>query len=278
MITTRRPRPLVGALTALVLAAGLVASGSTSSQALNPALGYSGPCVGADALTGTTIVVDFQHLDNPVGTLPNIVRCSPNADPTTNPRNGVEALQDAGFALQGTAQYGLAFICKIESQPSNQTCQQTPPANAYWGYYHANGAGHAWTYSNSGAANRTVIPGGFEGWSFSNGSNPVPGEDPYNPAVGASTPTVTIGVSDLDQKITLGQSTTISWSATNSVSGIADGVTPSATGAGNWTGAKTVPSGSQTITPTAKGTYNYWIKVTASGGQTARAKVQLKVV
>lgn len=191
----------------LAVLAGTIVAGATPASAA----GYAGICTGADALTGVTVVVDFQELDGNGGVAaPTITRCSPNASPGTQ-RTGIKALQDAGIAVAGTVQWGLGFVCRLENRPSSteaiprttnpayhEACVKTPPAEAYWSYWHANGAGTTWTYSSYGALNRNVIPGGFEGWSFSLNktatTNPVPRVTPRNPAVNASNATVSLPV------------------------------------------------------------------------------------
>jgi hypothetical protein len=114
-----------------------------------------------------------------------------------------------------------------------------------------------------------VVPGGFEGWSFSLNrtatTNPTPRVTPRNPAVDPSNPTVSLSINDLDRRITLGQSTSLTWTSTNATSIVADSTSP-ATGGGSWTGALAVPGGTRTITPTARGTYTYTIRATGIGG------------
>lgn len=243
---------------------------------------YTGPCVEDDALTGVTVVVDFQELDGNDGVpAPTLVRCSPAADPETS-RTGVEALQDAGLAVTGTAQWGLAFICRIENRPGPaeplptglgthvEACVLTPPASAYWSYWHADGSDSTWTYSSFGAANRTVVPGGFEGWSFSLNrtatTNPEPGVAPYNPEVDPDAPTVSLSVDELIPVIDLGESTTLTWNSSNAVDVIASAVDP-ATGGGSWSGSLGGSSGTVTITPTAAGVYTYEITAIGANGQ-----------
>ncbi|MET0236418.1 MAG: hypothetical protein ABW224_17350 [Kibdelosporangium sp.] len=275
----RRPLTL---LSGLALLAGAAVAAAAPAGAVDPTKGYAGICTGADALTGTTVVVDFQELDGNGGTpAPTITRCSPNANPGTD-RSGVKALQDAGIAVAGTVRWGLGFVCRIELRPSSaeslpltsnptykEPCVNTPPAAAYWGYWHADGAGTTWSYSSFGALNRTVIPGGFEGWSFSLNksatTNPVPGVTPTNPAVGPANPTVSLSVNDLDRKIALGQSVSLTWGATNATSVIAHAVSP-ASGGGSWSGSLTIPVGTQTVTPTSTGTYVYTVGAAGTGG------------
>lgn len=270
------------AIGGLLLSAALTVGVQTAVQTPAHAAGYDGICTGADALTGVTIVIDFQELDGNGGTpAPTITRCSPNPSPGTQ-RTGIKALQDAGISVTGVAQWGLAFVCRLNGRPSatesipissnpnyHEACVVTPPASAYWSYWWANGGGTTWTYSSYGAANRNVVPGGFEGWSFSlnktASTNPPPGVTPNNPAVNPSNPTVSLSVDDLDGKITLGQSTSLTWSSTNATGITAYSVSP-ATGGGSWSGSLAVPGGTKTITPTAKGTYTYTIRATGSSG------------
>jgi hypothetical protein len=163
-----------------------------------PTTYYNGVCTGSDALTGTTIVIDFQQLDGLNGmAAPDIVRCSPN--PGGAARTGIKALQDAGITVTGTTRWGLAFVCRLQGRPTaseplpvsgnptyKEACTNTPPPSAYWSYWYANGSGTTWTYSATGASNRNVLPGGFEGWSFAlnktASTSPPPGYTPRNPA------------------------------------------------------------------------------------------------
>ena len=275
-------RRTLTALATVALAASVAVIAPAAAGAVDPTKGYAGICTGVDALTGVTVVIDFQELDGNGGTAaPTITRCSPNASPGTA-RTGIKALQDAGIAIAGTAQWGLGFVCRLENRPSatesiprtsnptyKEACVQTPPAEAYWSYWHADGAGTTWTYSSYGALNRNVVPGGFEGWSFSlnktASTNPVPGVTPRNPAVGAATPAVSLSIDDLDRKITLGQSTSLTWTSARTATNTASSIAP-ASGGGAWSGALTVPGGAKTVTPTARGTFSYTIQGTGTGG------------
>ena len=277
----------VAAIAALVIA---VTAGATSLQratAIDSSKGYTGLCKGADALTGTTVVIDFQQLNGLNGkAAPDIVRCSPNR--AGGARTGVQALQDAGISIAGTKRWGLASICRIEGRPSaterlpiagnpsyEEACVNTPPASAYWSYWWANGAGTTWTYSASGALDRNVVPGGFEGWSFALNANPnnipPPGHSPRNPAVKSSAPSVTLAISDTDHSIALGTSTSLTWTSKKATSVKAASVTPT-TGGGTWSGALAA-SGTRMIKPTKKGTYTYKIVATGSGGSASATAV-----
>ncbi|MFE7874960.1 hypothetical protein ACFUYE_32010, partial [Micromonospora humida] len=138
------------------------------------AAGSTGYCPDA---SGVTVVVDFNELGG--GT---VVRCASGAQAT-----GLAALKNAGFEITGTLRWGEGFICRINGKPSaaSEKCVDTPPASAYWSYWHAaNGGG--WAYSDKGALNRKPPAGSFEGWSFSLNRNasdaPRPKVTPKRPA------------------------------------------------------------------------------------------------
>ncbi|GAA4892160.1 hypothetical protein LX16_2053 [Stackebrandtia albiflava] len=179
MIASRRlgriPR---AAGAALVLVFGLlVAVGpvtSSAAYAIDHGRGTPGYCPDAN---GVTVVVDFQELGGDV-----VIRCAPGDQAT-----GLTALKNAGIQITGTNRWGEAFICRIEGKPgpAEESCIDTPPATAYWAYWHSPDGGD-WSYSRWGVTNRKPPPGSFEGWSFSKDknetTNPPPRIDPVRPA------------------------------------------------------------------------------------------------
>ncbi|MDT0530275.1 hypothetical protein RM555_14885 [Micromonospora sp. DSM 115977] len=138
------------------------------------AAGSAGYCPDA---SGVTVVVDFNELGG--GT---VVRCARGEQST-----GLAALKNAGFQITGTLRWGEGFVCRIEGRPStaSEKCVDTPPASAYWSYWHATNGG-SWTYSDKGVLNRKPPAGSFEGWSFSLNRNandaPRPSTTPRRPA------------------------------------------------------------------------------------------------
>ncbi|MEV0944078.1 hypothetical protein AB0I90_27385 [Micromonospora wenchangensis] len=145
------------------------------------AAGSAGYCPDA---SGVTVVVDFNELGG--GT---VVRCASGTQAT-----GLAALKNAGFEITGTLRWGEGFICRIDGKPSaaSEKCVDTPPASAYWSYWHAaNGGG--WAYSDKGVLNRKPPAGSFEGWSFSLNRNasdaPRPKVTPKRPAPAPPPPT-----------------------------------------------------------------------------------------
>jgi hypothetical protein len=139
---------------------------------------------------GVTVVVDFNQLGGGI-----VVRCAPG--PVGSGYTGLDALQDAGFSPEGTARWGMQFICRIAGEPAadqklpikgdpnyKEKCVDTPPAQAFWSYWYAPNGG-SWTLSSQGPTSREAIAGGFEGWSFSlnhsQDSAPPPGIAPQRP-------------------------------------------------------------------------------------------------
>ncbi|MGW1543025.1 hypothetical protein ACWCPM_22760 [Streptomyces sp. NPDC002309] len=160
------------ALTGTSAVIGVV--GAPAAYAIDHSKGTPGYCPNAD---GVTVIVDFQELG---GT--TVIRCAPGDQAT-----GHAALKNAGIQIAGTNRWGEAFVCRIEGRPGpeSEPCIDTPPATAYWSYWHAPNAGD-WTYSQWGVMNRKPPLGSFEGWSFSKDktstTNPPPRIAPVRPA------------------------------------------------------------------------------------------------
>ena len=147
---------------------------------------------------GVTVVVDYQALGGGIE-----IRC---ADSFPEGGTGFDALHRAGFTTQGTNHDGDGFVCRIAGRPTvsekipvaknpnyRERCIDTPPAAAYWSYWHSTNGG-SWVYSNFGVKNREAIIGGFEGWSFSlnatASTNPKPRVSPKRPIVAPAPPSV----------------------------------------------------------------------------------------
>ncbi|GGZ29948.1 hypothetical protein GCM10010387_24250 [Streptomyces inusitatus] len=155
----RAPRAIGLALTLTAASAGIGLTGEVAlappAFAIDQGKGTPGHCPDDK---GVTVVIDFQRLG---GT--TVVRCAPGDQAT-----GHAALKNAGIRIAGTNRWGEAFICRIEGRPgpADESCVDTPPASAYWSYWHAPDRGK-WSYSQWGVMNRKPPPGSFEGWSFS---------------------------------------------------------------------------------------------------------------
>ncbi|MEW2523693.1 hypothetical protein [Streptomyces sp. NPDC047071] len=178
---------MAGALRASAAALGLLLASAvlgvgpgpaTPAAAVDTGRGHGGFCKAGE---GVTVVVDFRELG---GT--TLVRCAVGSQ-----RTGLAALKDAGIRVTGTNRWGESFVCRLEGEPGadREPCVDTPPAKAYWSYWHASNGGR-WTYSQYGATYRTPPKGSFEGWSFSlgrdQGEAPAPRVAPRRPAAPGS--------------------------------------------------------------------------------------------
>ncbi|MET8757879.1 hypothetical protein [Lentzea sp. NPDC004782] len=129
--------------------------------ALVIACAFPVPASAADC-DGVTVVVDFGSLGGGVQQ-----GCAPGG-----PASGVAALTAAGFGYTYASRQP-GFVCRIDGKPGADAdkCVNTPPASAYWSYWHAS-AGGSWVYSNQGAATYVPARGSVEGWAFGAGAQP----------------------------------------------------------------------------------------------------------
>ena len=124
--------------------------------------------------SGVIVAVDFSHFGGHVER-----GCA--ATPTT----GFNAIHSAGFTTEGDDHDGPEFICRIDGDPTpaEQSCRTTPPASAYWSYWHADPGKNTWQFSEEGAASTHPQPGSVDAWVFGSteggGSH---GEPTFSPA------------------------------------------------------------------------------------------------
>jgi hypothetical protein len=124
------------------------------------AVGVPAGSAGAqETCAGVTVVVDFGSLagDSKTG-------CA------ADPGDGLDALAQAGFSVTEVASI-RGMVCRIDALPETD-CGASPPADAYWSYWHANPGDEEWTYSMVGGADASPDPGDLEGWAFGDGSEP----------------------------------------------------------------------------------------------------------
>ena len=137
------------------------------------------PASACTAKSGVTVIVDFSYFHH------DIERgCAPG-----HPASALAALHAAGFDTAGTAQYGDAFVCRINGLPSRskEACAQTPPANASWSFYTARPTDSQWTYATSAVTLVQPVAGGLVAFAF--GSYAKPG---IRPSAGIAAPTTTV--------------------------------------------------------------------------------------
>ncbi|MFH9367595.1 hypothetical protein ACH4K8_18180 [Streptomyces anulatus] len=115
--------------------------------------------------SGVVLAVDFSRWGGPV-----YRSCG------TTPTTGYELLNQGGWRTAGTGHDGPAFICRIGYSghqggrqyptPQQDDCVLTPPASAYWSYWHADPGQKTWTYSQLGAMLYKPKPGSVDLWIF----------------------------------------------------------------------------------------------------------------
>ncbi|MFB7470606.1 hypothetical protein [Kitasatospora sp. NPDC056184] len=94
----------------------------------------------------------------------------------TTPTTGYALLNQGGWKTTGTGHDGPAFICRIGYSgfqggkqfpaPDQEKCVLTPPATAYWSYWHADPGQNEWSYSQLGAMSYQPKPGSVDLWIF----------------------------------------------------------------------------------------------------------------
>lgn len=159
-----------------VLLAAILAVGFLLVPGPPPAAGFDGPCPGT---TGVTVVVDYQGLGGGV-----VVQCAGGS-----PATGFKALIAAGFDIEEVRNVP-GFLCRIDGSPGldRDPCINTPPASAYWSYWHA-ARGGAWSSSQEGGKTRTPPVGSVDGWSFSDDGSPGEAPPPrIDPPAASTTP------------------------------------------------------------------------------------------
>ncbi|WSC96996.1 hypothetical protein OG909_25855 [Streptomyces sp. NBC_01754] len=115
--------------------------------------------------SGAVLAVDFSRWGGPV-----YRSCG------TTPTTGYELLNQGGWRTTGTGHDGPAFICRIGYSghrggkqfppPEEEDCVLTPPASAYWSYWHADAGANDWEYSQLGAMLYKPKPGSVDLWIF----------------------------------------------------------------------------------------------------------------
>ncbi|MFE3554111.1 hypothetical protein ACFXKW_04455, partial [Streptomyces sp. NPDC059193] len=154
---------LLRALTRSAAALGLTVAALAATAA--PAGAAPQPMGQCTTSSGVVLAVDFSHWGGPV-----YRSCG------TTPTTGYELLNQGGWATTGTGHDGPAFICRIGYSghqggrqyptPQQDDCVLTPPASAYWSYWHAGPGQNTWEYSQLGAMLYKPKPGSVDLWIF----------------------------------------------------------------------------------------------------------------
>ncbi|MFI0943962.1 hypothetical protein [Streptomyces sp. NPDC021020] len=164
MRPVRRVRARVPRLLAVLgLLAALAGGGLTVGAA--PASATAQPMSKCTTTQGVVLAVDFRKWGGPL-----LRSCG------TTPTTGYTLLNQGGWATTGTQHDGPAFICRIgyagyqggTQYPTakDEPCVLTPPATAYWSYWHADPGQNTWSYSQLGAMSYHPKPGSVDLWIF----------------------------------------------------------------------------------------------------------------
>lgn len=143
---------LIGCVMALIAPSG---AASASAQRI-------GACT---TTSGVILAVDFSHFGG------SLLRAC-GSTPTT----GYKLLNEGGWHTDGDNHDGPAFICRIGFDgyhggtryptAKQEPCILTPPASAYWSYWHADPGQKTWSYSQLGAMSYRPKPGSVDLWVF----------------------------------------------------------------------------------------------------------------
>ncbi|WFE53157.1 LPXTG cell wall anchor domain-containing protein [Micromonospora sp. WMMD1155] len=154
-MTARRWLRSIAALT--IVAAPVVAPTPTLAAPL--------PIGQCTTSSGVILAVDFSRWGGPL-----LRSCG------TTPTTGYQLLNQGGWRTTGTQHDGPAFICRIGyaghqggtqyPTPADEKCALTPPASAYWSYWHADPGQNTWVYSQLGAMSYKPKPGSVDLWIF----------------------------------------------------------------------------------------------------------------
>ncbi|MFH0515614.1 hypothetical protein ACHBTE_00305 [Streptomyces sp. M41] len=153
------------ARTAVRLAAALGLTAAALAATVAPAAAAPQPMGQCTTTSGAVLAVDFSHWGGPI-----LRSCG------TTPTTGYELLNQGGWRTAGTGHDGPAFICRIGYSgykngkqfptPAEDDCVLTPPASAYWSYWHADPGEDTWEYSQLGAMLYKPKPGSVDLWQF----------------------------------------------------------------------------------------------------------------
>lgn len=145
------------ALIALVAIGGLFGTGVISTVS-KPIDSTTASAAGFCTEAGVSLLVETGESDT-------IIACAKNFSDT-----GWQLFAATNQQVEGTSEYPVGFVCRINDFPSDSTesCTGTPTAaSGSWAYYFASSeTGNHWMLSGVGAATRKPKCGDVDGWVF----------------------------------------------------------------------------------------------------------------
>ena len=156
---------------ALLSASALVLAGCSATD--EAGFSADGSC------DGVTVEVNFGELGE------RIQKCV-EINGTTEVAK--DLLSQAGVSIEGTKEYGDAVVCRVNGFPSAteplvlegqephlESCEEFPPAYAYWALWVKNSTDDQWEYAMEGVSSLQLSKGQSIGLAFSvNGEAPTP--------------------------------------------------------------------------------------------------------
>lgn len=128
--------------------------------------GLAGPATAADddlacGPEDVVVVVDAEMLDGDVE-----ARCVPVPEDGTM----LAAVEDAGYIVEGTAEFGSSVVCRVDGLPSEtrENCRSMPAVDAYWGSWI--GADDTWGFAQEAVDSQPVSGGDVVALAFQEGS------------------------------------------------------------------------------------------------------------
>ncbi|WP_136518610.1 hypothetical protein [Cellulomonas telluris] len=132
------------------------------------------PAPGSDpSCDQVTVVVDT-----------GVLASGPVTSACVPPGDALSVLRAAGHAVEGTAAWGTAFVCRVDGRPARdedvplpggrmfrETCARTPDARAYWSLWTST-AGAGWAYATHGVGDLHLAAGDALGLRFGAGDVP----------------------------------------------------------------------------------------------------------
>ena len=162
----------LGILFSVLLLSGCAAQGSDDYSLGNP-----------EDCSGVLVVAHYGMLPGD-----NLTECVEFSEPEVAAN---EVVSFAGLTLEGTAEYGDQIVCRVNGLPSDseeivvsgedphlETCQDMPPAFAYWALWVKNTPEEPWAYASEGIGTLRVKPGMSVGLAFSTGGDTPTPSDP----------------------------------------------------------------------------------------------------
>ena len=162
------------------------------------------PMAAAAPCAGVSVVVDAGALG-----APGVRGCAPLRSESS--LSGLDALTAAGLSIEGTAQWGTAFVCRVDDRPGAQEdiplpdgttvrerCDRTPSALAYWSVWQSDGA--EWRYAATGVSDLDLGSGDALALVFTTG--PQAAAPPPIPPAQAQSGELPDGWTDLAPAVT----------------------------------------------------------------------------